>query len=64
VDPTSLNASLAGWLTRTGRAVTPYIASQGRALGRCGRVHITSDDNGTIWTGGGVITCIQGQVEL
>ncbi|HEX4661161.1 MAG TPA: PhzF family phenazine biosynthesis protein, partial [Streptosporangiaceae bacterium] len=30
----SLNASLAEWLLRTGRATAPYVASQGTALGR------------------------------
>jgi PhzF family phenazine biosynthesis protein len=60
----SLNASLAGWLLRTGRATTPYVASQGTALGRQGRVHITLDDDGTIWVGGGTVTCVTGQVEL
>ena len=33
----SLNASLAQWLLRTGRASAPYVASQGTALGRSGR---------------------------
>jgi PhzF family phenazine biosynthesis protein len=60
----SLNASLAGWLLRTGRATAPYVAGQGTALGRQGRVHITLDDDGTIWVGGGTITCVTGQVEL
>jgi len=60
----SLNASLAGWLLRTGRATAPYVASQGTALGRQGRVHITLDDDGTIWVGGGTVTCVTGQVEM
>jgi PhzF family phenazine biosynthesis protein len=60
----SLNASLAGWLVRSGRATTPYTARQGTALGRLGRVHVTADADGTLWTGGGTITCIQGHVEL
>ena len=60
----SLNASLAEWLLRTGRAGAPYVARQGTALGRAGRVHITRDDDGTIWVGGGTITCVAGQVEL
>jgi len=60
----SLNASLAGWLTRTGRATTPYTARQGTALGRAARVEVTRDDTGTIWTGGGTITCIQGHIQL
>lgn len=60
----SLNASVAGWLLRTGQATTPYIASQGTALGRSGRIHIEQDADGTIWVGGGTVTCISGQVEL
>jgi predicted PhzF superfamily epimerase YddE/YHI9 len=60
----SLNASLAQWLLRTGRATAPYVAGQGTALGRSGRVHITQDPDGTVWVGGGTVTCISGQVEL
>jgi PhzF family phenazine biosynthesis protein len=59
----SLNASLAGWLLRTGRATSPYVASQGTALGRAGRVHIERDDDGTIWVGGGTVTCVSGQID-
>lgn len=59
----SFNASLAGWLIDTSRATAPYVARQGTALGRAGRVHITTDDEG-IWVGGGTITCITGAVEL
>ena len=60
----SLNASLAAWLLRTGRAVAPYVASQGTALGRAGRVHVSRDADGTIWVAGGTVTCVSGQVEL
>ena len=60
----SLNASLAGWLLRTGRASAPYVASQGAALGRAGRVHVSLDESGTIWVGGGTVACIAGTVEL
>ena len=60
----SLNASLAQWLLGAGRLSAPYVASQGTALGRAGRVHITQEPDGTIWVGGGTITCIQGEVEL
>jgi PhzF family phenazine biosynthesis protein len=60
----SLNASLADWLLRTGRATAPYVASQGAALGRSGRVHVSQDDDGTIWVGGGTITCVEGRIEL
>ena len=41
----SLNASVASWLTRTGRASPPYLVTQGTALGREGRVFISIDDN-------------------
>jgi PhzF family phenazine biosynthesis protein len=59
----SLNASLADWLLRTGRATAPYTARQGTALGRAGRVHVTRDGD-TIWVGGAVSTCISGRVDL
>ena len=60
----SLNAAIAPWLLRTGRASGSYVASQGTALGRSGRVHITLDPGGTSWVGGGTITCVSGQVDL
>lgn len=60
----SLNASLAQWLLGTGRASAPYVARQGTALGRSGRVHVSLDSDGTIWVGGGTVTCIRGEVEL
>ncbi len=60
----SLNASLAGWLLDSGRLRAPYVARQGTALGRAGRVHVSRDNDGTIWVGGGTITCVAGTVEL
>jgi PhzF family phenazine biosynthesis protein len=60
----SLNASLAGWLLEAGRATTPYVARQGTALGRLGRIHVRTDADGRLWTGGGTVTCIQGHAEL
>lgn len=60
----SLNASLAQWLLATGRVTAPYVASQGTALGRRGRVHISRDDDGQVWVGGGTVTCVSGTVEL
>lgn len=60
----SLNASLAQWLLGAGLASAPYVASQGTALGRRGRVHVSADPDGTIWVGGGTITCVSGQAEL
>ena len=58
----SLNASVAMWLLGSGRATAPYVAAQGTALGRAGRVHVTQDDDGTIWVGGGTVTCVDGTV--
>jgi predicted PhzF superfamily epimerase YddE/YHI9 len=60
----SFNASLAQWLLRIGRARAPYVAAQGTALGRAGRVHVTTDDEGAVWVAGGTITCVDGAVEL
>ena len=60
----SLNASIAPWLLRTGRTTAPYVVSQGTLLGRAGRVHVTRDDDGTIWVGGATVTCVAGDVEL
>jgi PhzF family phenazine biosynthesis protein len=60
----SLNAALAQWLLASGRLRAPYVARQGTALGRAGRVHVTADPDGTIWVGGGTITCVAGAVEL
>lgn len=60
----SLNASAAGWLIRSGRLTAPYIATQGSALGRAGRVSITQDAAGVLWTGGRVATVISGTVDL
>ena len=60
----SLNASLAGWLLAAGYATAPYVASQGTALGRRGRVHLTRDPGGTIWVGGGTTTGVTGSADL
>lgn len=60
----SLNASVAQWLIGAGLAPTSYIASQGRALGRAGRVHIDRDANGQVWVGGHSVTCIDGCVTV
>jgi PhzF family phenazine biosynthesis protein len=60
----SLNASLGQWLLAAGRVTAPYVASQGTALGRRGRVHVSLDADGQVWVGGGTITCVSGTVEL
>ena len=60
----SLNGALAQWLVRTGRATLPYVASQGGALGRAGRVHLSADEDGAVWVAGATRTCVTGEVEL
>jgi PhzF family phenazine biosynthesis protein len=60
----SLNASLAQWLLGSGRLRAPYLATQGSAIGRDGRVYVSQDENGTIWIGGRTETVIAGTVEL
>ena len=60
----SLNASLAQWLIGAGRVPPPYVAAQGAALGRAGRVHIDVGDDGTVWVGGRASVDVTGHVEV
>jgi PhzF family phenazine biosynthesis protein len=60
----SLNAGLALWLTRAGHLPGGYVARQGTALGRDGRVRISTDEAGGIWVGGTSRTHVSGTVEL
>lgn len=59
----SLNAGLALWLQAAGHAPDRYIAAQGAALGRAGRVHVNREADAT-WIGGDVTPLIHGQVRL
>ena len=59
----SLNAGLAQWLIGAGLAPTRYVAAQGAALGRAGRVHVEQLGD-TVWVGGDVAGCIEGTVDL
>lgn len=59
----SLNASIAQWLVADGVLPPSYIASQGTAMGRAGRVHITVDDEAT-WVGGHVTPGVDGTLDL
>lgn len=60
----SLNAALAQWLVAAGLAPTRYVAAQGTAMQRKGRVHVERDVDGTVWVGGACVTCIGGKVAL
>jgi PhzF family phenazine biosynthesis protein len=59
----SLNAALAQWLIGAGIAPPNYVAAQGTAMSRAGRVHV-SQEGADIWIGGASITCIDGKVLL
>jgi PhzF family phenazine biosynthesis protein len=60
----SLNASVAQWLLASGRASSPYIASQGTCVGRTGRIAIDRDTAGTVWVGGKVQTLFSGTCSI
>jgi len=60
----SLNAALGQWLIGAGLAPSHYVARQGTALGRAGRVHVQQDAQGQVWVGGESVVCIKGQVTL
>ncbi len=62
----SLNASLAGWLADTGVVRLPYVASQGTALGRRGRVRVSADPEHPerVWVGGATVTRVTGMLDL
>ncbi|WP_439115580.1 PhzF family phenazine biosynthesis protein [Hydrogenophaga sp.] len=60
----SLNAALAQWLIGAGLAPERYVAAQGTAMAREGRVFIERDASGTVWVGGASVTCIDGMVRL
>ena len=59
----SLNANIAQWLIGTDRAPVRYVAAQGTAMGRAGRIHVQRDAEGT-WIGGDVAACIAGTVMI
>jgi PhzF family phenazine biosynthesis protein len=59
----SLNAGIAQWLIAKGLAPSQYIASQGTALGRAGRVHVQREGD-DVWIGGNVVKCVEGTIAL
>jgi PhzF family phenazine biosynthesis protein len=58
----SLNASIGQWLAGD-RLPASYVAAQGTALGRAGRVHVEKLE-GTVWVGGDAATTVKGTVGL
>jgi PhzF family phenazine biosynthesis protein len=63
----SLNAGLAQWLIGSGVLPARYVAGQGHALGRDGRVHVERIDAGPwagVWIAGDVTGCVTGTLRL
>ncbi|MBI2246205.1 MAG: PhzF family phenazine biosynthesis protein [Nocardioides sp.] len=58
----SLNAGIGQWLAGS-RLPSAYVASQGTALLRAGRVHVVKEGQ-TVWVGGDTRTTISGSVDL
>ena len=52
------------WLTREGHLPADYVARQGTAMGRDGRVAVRTDDAGDIWVGGACRTLVEGSLTL
>ena len=59
----SLNASVAQWLMGAGLAPPSYVAAQGTLLQRAGRVYLERSAD-TVWVGGDVVSCIEGEVDV
>ena len=59
----SLNASLAQWMIGAGLAQPAYVAAQGTAMKRAGRVHLRKDGE-AVWVGGDVVEVIDGTIHL
>ncbi len=64
-DPVTggLQASLARWLIPAGLAPDHYVAAQGAALGRAGRVSVDREGD-SIWIGGQVLPVVEGLLTL
>jgi predicted PhzF superfamily epimerase YddE/YHI9 len=59
----SLNASLAQWLIGARLAASSYVAAQGTALQRAGRVYLSKDSD-EVWVGGDVVEVVRGDITL
>ncbi|MFV1992035.1 MAG: PhzF family phenazine biosynthesis protein [Acidimicrobiales bacterium] len=58
----SLNGPLAQWLIGIGGAPKSYIAADGSAIGRAGRIHITLDES-NVWVGGSTLALVSGEID-
>lgn len=62
----SANAAIAAWLHENQALAAvgnPYVASQGREIGRDGRVEVRVDSDGEVWIGGRTQTVIRGTLD-
>lgn len=59
----SLNAAVAQWLQGEGVLPDAYVAAQGTAVGRAGRVHVVREGE-TTWIGGDTLTVVAGTASL
>ncbi len=59
----SLNAGIAHWLTGQGLVPDHYLASQGTAIGRAGRIAVDREGE-TLWIGGRVSAVVGGSVTI
>ncbi|PPV05682.1 hypothetical protein XBLMG947_3227 [Xanthomonas bromi] len=62
----SANACIAARLHGEGRlpgTQSRYVASQGREVGRDGRIHVEVDDHGEVWIGGTTLQVIDGHID-
>ena len=62
----SANAAIAAWISECGALAalgSRYVASQGREIGRDGRVEVRVDKDGEVWIGGCTQTVIRGTLD-
>ncbi len=59
----SLNASVAQWLQGSGALPDAYLAAQGTAMGRAGRIHVAREGD-TTWIGGDTVSVLSGTAVL
>ena len=58
----SLNAGIAQWMVGREPMPTRWIAAQGTALGREGRIDVQVAAEGTIWIGGATVPTVEGSI--
>lgn len=62
----SANAAIAALLHARGRLPgnSTYLASQGREIGRDGRIEVGVGSDGAVWIGGHCVVCVDGDIAL